>query len=248
MSCTIIQWLESSTERLSLSFSPQRLQHPNHAVVADSLQYESHAVAALAKLVERLGRSDALDAPLDALSTPSTDNSGYETTLLVSLSKFSSDLFAQSRPEYHRRGHVGLARHVLDRKFEILLLDDGENTSEIEVSTFRLHPSLFDVDDTRLQNVRSFVATVATCDTAREHFENGAWHATLLQVNPGGVEPLCLGVDMAGDGIGAQDMGGEGIELGGGVAEEVGESDGGKRVRILMSGGMRENHCHRRVL
>jgi len=49
---------------------------------------------------------------------------------------------------------------------------------------------------------------------------------------------------MAGDGVGAEDMGGEGVETWRVVAEEVSEGDGRKRVRVGVVGRVRKNHGH----
>lgn len=65
-------------------------------------------------------------------------------------------------------------------------------------------------------------------------------------MDSGSVQPLRLGVDMAGDCVGAQDMCSERIELGGRIAEEVGEGDGRKWVRVGMRGRVCQNHCHQR--
>lgn len=62
-------------------------------------------------------------------------------------------------------------------------------------------------------------------------------------MNASGVEALRLRVDMAGDGVGAQDMSGKRVELRGGVSQEVGEGDGRERVRVGVVGGVCENHC-----
>lgn len=47
---------------------------------------------------------------------------------------------------------------------------------------------------------------------------------------------------MAGNGVGAQDVGGERVELWGGVSEEVGECDGREGVGIGVVGAVSENH------
>lgn len=59
------------------------------------------------------------------------------------------------------------------------------------------------------------------------------------------MEPLGLGVDIAGDGVGAQHMGGKGIELRRRVAEEVRKGDGREWMRVGVRGRVCENHCHR---
>lgn len=62
-------------------------------------------------------------------------------------------------------------------------------------------------------------------------------------MDAGGVEALGFRVDMARDGVGAEDMGGERIELRRRVSQEVGEGDGRERVGVGVIGGVRENHC-----
>lgn len=61
------------------------------------------------------------------------------------------------------------------------------------------------------------------------------------------MKSLRLGVNIAGDGVGAEDMRGEGIEARRAVAEEEGEGDGRKRVGVGMVGRVCENHCHERA-
>lgn len=56
------------------------------------------------------------------------------------------------------------------------------------------------------------------------------------------IKSLSPRVDMVGDGVGAEDMGGEWVELRRGIAEKEGEGNGGERVRIGMSGRVCENH------
>lgn len=127
----------------------------------------------------------------------------------------------------------------------MLLFDDGENARKVEVFALRLHPALLDINGAGLENVRGFLATRATAHHAAwEQLVDGAGHAALLEMNTRGVQALRVGVDMAGDGVGAEDVAREGVELGRGVAEEVGEGDGGKRVGVGVVCRVRENHCH----
>ena len=49
-------------------------------------------------------------------------------------------------------------------------------------------------------------------------------------------------VDVRGDGVGAENMAGERVELRGTVPEEEGEGDGRKGVRIGVAGGVCEDH------
>ena len=60
------------------------------------------------------------------------------------------------------------------------------------------------------------------------------------------MKSLGLRVDIAGDGVGTEDMRGEWIQARRAVSEEEGESDGRKRVGVGVRGRVRENHCHQR--
>jgi hypothetical protein len=62
-------------------------------------------------------------------------------------------------------------------------------------------------------------------------------------VDAGGVKSAGLGIDIVLNGVGAQDVGGEGIELRRRVSKEVSESDGREWVRIGVVCRVSENHC-----
>lgn len=61
-------------------------------------------------------------------------------------------------------------------------------------------------------------------------------------MDAGRVQPTSFGVDVRGDGVGAEDMAGEGVELRGAIPEEEGESDGREGVVVGVVGGMCEDH------
>ena len=61
-------------------------------------------------------------------------------------------------------------------------------------------------------------------------------------MNSGGVQSARVPVDMRRDGIGAEDMIGEGIQLRRAVSEEEGEGDGRKGVAISVVCRVSENH------
>ena len=60
------------------------------------------------------------------------------------------------------------------------------------------------------------------------------------------VQATSDGVDLAGDSVGAEDMGGEGVDSRRRVSEEVGEGDGGERVGVGVGRCVVENHLVRR--
>ena len=125
-----------------------------------------------------------------------------------------------------------------------LLLDDGQDADEVEVAAFGLHPSPAHVDDAGLEDVAGLVAVAADAarDAGGQQLEHSGRQARFLVVDADGVQPPRGRVDVAGDGVGAQDVGGEGVELRRGVAQEVGQGDGREGVGVGVVGRVREDH------
>lgn len=233
---------------MSLSFASETLEHTDNAVVANALQDETHAVAALGKLILGLRGSDTFDASLNAFRSPATHEAG-EPSVLLSLTNASSNFLAEAGAENDRSDHVclkiGKSTVRITREAEMLLLDDGEDSRKVEVLTLGLHPAFLDIDDAGLENIRCFLAAWTTSHhAARKQLIDGGRHATLLQMNASGVQTLRRGVDMAGDSIGTENMAGKGVELWRRVSKEVGEGDGREGMRVGMVGRVCKDHFH----
>ena len=214
---------------LSLTFAADALEDADNTVVADPLKDEAHAVAALAKLVLGFRRCNALDAALDAFGAPTTHESS-EPPILLGLADATANFLSEARAKDHRGSHirlrVGQTAFGFSGKAELLLLDDREDAREIEILALGLHPALLDVDNAGLEDVGRLFATWAPAHhAAGEQLVDCARHAALFEMNPRSVQLLRNRVDMAGDCVGAEDMARKGVELRGGVAEEVGEGD-----------------------
>ncbi|KAI6748742.1 hypothetical protein HG531_007689 [Fusarium graminearum] len=184
---------------LTLTFSPNGLEDANHTVVAQALENHLHAVTALAHLILSFGRGDTLDAALNTLLAPATDDAILEPAVFLSLAQLTPNLISDPRSELNHSRHsglVGILGCALVGDIKLLLLDHRENTREVEVSHLRLHPTLLDIDNARLHNLV---------------YSTG--HSTLFQVDASGVKSASLWVDIVLDGVGAENMGGEGIKL-----------------------------------
>lgn len=167
------------------------------------------------------------------MCAPAGDDAG-EPALFLCLADASADLFAKPRLEDDRGRHIGRAFGGFEIRWdlEVLLLDDREYTCKIEVAALGLHPSFLDVHHAGFEDVRRFFARGSARDARRQQLENSLRHAALLQVQTSCVKTLRSRIDMAGDGIGAENVRRKRVELRRRVSEEVCEGDGRERVRV----------------
>ena len=148
---------------------------------------------------------------------------------------------AQPRAEHHLGFNLCVIER-LDLWYGVRLpLHYLEHAHKIQIAAIGRHPPLTHVDDARFENVGGLVGR-ATGQGAGEEFHDCGRETGLLLVDAGRVQPTSFGVYVGGDGVGAEDMAGEGVELRGAIPEEEGESDGGEGVVVGVVGGVCENH------
>lgn len=84
-----------------------------------------------------------------------------------------------------------------------LALDNRYNALPVQVSRFSLHSLVLDVDDALFEDVAFF--------DFREEASERAGELASLEVQSDGVELACDGVEVPGEGVGGEDMGGVGV-------------------------------------
>ncbi|EAQ85938.1 hypothetical protein CHGG_07191 [Chaetomium globosum CBS 148.51] len=129
----------------------------------DPFEDHAHALAALAKLILRLGRCERLDAALDAPGAQSCKEPAAAFVhgrfcLCLCLPQPVPDTLAQPGAEHHPGLDICVVccRLRLGHGIE-LSLNYREHANKVEVPAFRRHPSLAHVHDARLKDVRCLV-------------------------------------------------------------------------------------------
>lgn len=151
------------------------------------------------------------------------------------------ELLSQPGSEHNLGFHLGVVQSSRLGNAVHLSFDYRQHADEVEVSRLGGHPAFAHVHHGSLEDVGGLGGGPA-CEGGREELHDGGGHAGLLEVDAGCVEAAGGRVDVGVDGVGAEDMRSKGVELGGAVAEEESERDGGEGMGVGVVGGVGEDH------